>query len=254
MMQFRLAAAFMLGLGLAASFTTPAAALDLDALNDAERDALRGEIRAYLLDNPEVLMEAIQVLEQREAQAQVAGDVALVKANADALFADGRSWVGGNLDGDVTLVEFHDYRCSYCRQAHAEVQELVETDGNIRLILKEFPILGEQSVLASQFAIAVLQLHGDDAHKQVHDALMEMRAEISRDTLARLATALALDPAPILERMDTPEVGSVIAENRALAQRMQISGTPTFVLQDQMLRGYVPRAQMEQIVAAMRSE
>lgn len=252
MTRFRpaaLAAAAVLTLGLGGS----AAAFDIGAMTDAERATLRDEIRAYLLANPEVLMEAIGVLEQRESEAQAAGDVALVSQNAKALFEDGHSWVGGNPEGDITLVEFMDYRCGYCKQAFAEVEGLVAEDGNVRFILKEFPILGEQSMLASQFAIAVQQLHGDDAYKQAHDTLMAMRSDVTRDALTRVAEGLGLPPAPILERMGHPEVAEVIAENRALAQRMQIGGTPTFVIGDRMLRGYVPQAQMEAMVAALRA-
>ena len=100
--------AIALSLGLAA----PAAALELDALTDAERDAFRAEVRAYLLENPEVLMEAIGVLEERESAAQADADVDLARSNMDALHNDDWSWVGGNPEGDITLVEFIDYRCS----------------------------------------------------------------------------------------------------------------------------------------------
>jgi len=233
---------------------TPSAALDLDAMTDGERAAFRAEVRAYLLDNPEVLMEAIRVLETRDQQAQVAADVALAQANADALFNDGYSYVGGNPDGDITLVEFMDYRCGYCRQAFAEVEQLLEVDGNIRFIVKEFPILGEQSMLAAQFAIATQQVAGDDAYKLVHDALMTLRSDITPDSLTRLGEAFALDTDAIFAAMDSAEVAAVINANQALAQRMQITGTPTFVVEDQMLRGYVPLPQMEQIVAAVRGE
>jgi protein-disulfide isomerase len=243
-----------LALPLALSLATPLAALELDQMTDAERESFRAEVRAYLLDNPEVLMEAIGILEQRESQAQAAADIALARNNADALFNDGHSWVGGNPDGDITLVEFMDYRCGYCRQAFAEVEQLLETDGNIRFIVKELPILGEQSVLAAQFAIAVQQVNGDDAYKTIHDALMSLRSDVTPDTLSRLADTFGLDPAPILARMNGPEVAAVIAENRALAQAMQISGTPTFVLEDTMLRGYVPLPQMQQIVAKVRQD
>jgi protein-disulfide isomerase len=243
-----------LALPLALSLATPLAALELDQMTDAERESFRAEVRAYLLDNPEVLMEAIGILEQRESEAQAAADIALARNNADALFNDGHSWVGGNPDGDITLVEFMDYRCGYCRQAFAEVEQLLETDGNIRFIVKELPILGEQSVLAAQFAIAVQQVNGDEAYKTIHDALMTLRSDVSPDTLSRLADTFGLDPAPILARMNGPEVAAVIAENRALAQAMQISGTPTFVLEDTMLRGYVPLPQMQQIVAKVRQD
>ncbi len=256
MTRFRpaaLATVAVLALGAGLGVGGSATAFEIGAMTDTERATLRDEIRAYLLANPEVLMEAIGVLEQREAATQAAGDVAMVTQNADALFDDGHSWVGGNPEGDITLVEFMDYRCGYCKQAFAEVESLVGGDGNIRFILKEFPILGEQSMLASQFAIAVQQVHGADAYKQAHDTLMGMRGDVTPEALNRVAEGLGLPPAPILERMAHPDVAEVIAENRALAQRMQIGGTPTFVVGDRMLRGYVPQAQMEAMVAALRT-
>lgn len=242
------AAALLVALGLAA----PAAAFDLTSMTGAERDAFRAEVRAYLMENPEVLMEAIGVLEQREAQAQAANDETLLATNAKDIFEDGHSWVGGNVEGDITLVEFVDYRCGYCRKAHDEVAELVKGDGNIRFILKEFPILGEQSVLSSRFAIATLQLEGPEAYKKVHDALIAFRGNVDGESLKRLGQDMGLDAEALMARMDAPEVSDVIAQNHALAQRMQVSGTPTFVVETQMLRGYVPLDSMRQIVADIR--
>ncbi|SLN17675.1 DsbA family protein [Roseisalinus antarcticus] len=241
-------------LALAVSLAAPAAALDLEAMTDTERALFRQEVRAYLLDNPEVLMEAIGVLEQREAAQQADADRQLAASYREALVNDGHSWVGGNPDGDVTMVEFMDYRCGYCRRAAPEVDELVAADGNIRLIIKEFPILGEGSMLSSQFAIAALQLHGDDVYKDVHDALLALRGDATEESLAQLADVMGLDADEIFERMGSDEVARIIAENRALAQQLQISGTPTFVLDDQMLRGYLPLAQMAQMVDAVRAE
>ena len=109
------------------------------------------------------------------------------------LFADQASWVGGNPDGDITVVEFMDYRCGYCRKAYQEVEDLVKADGNIRLVLKEYPILGEDSVTSARFAIAVLQLHGNDAYKKAHDALITLRGAPDAETLGRLATDLGFD-------------------------------------------------------------
>lgn len=243
-----------LALGLAAVTALPARATDLGAMTDAERQAFRAEVRAYLLDNPEVLMEAINILDQRQQAAAADADTALATANRDALMNDGFSYVGGNPNGDITLVEFLDYRCGYCRKAHDEVAELVRSDGNIRFVVKEFPILGPQSTLSSQFAIAVQQLHGDDVYFQVHEALMAMQAEATPESLTRLATSFGLDPAPIMDRMTSPEVAKIIQANHALGQTMKITGTPTFVLEDQMLRGYLPLAQMRQVVDQVRTE
>lgn len=230
---------------------TPVVAQDM---TDAERDTFRAEVRAYLLENPEVLMEAIAVLENRQAEAEANRDNRLADLNADALFNDGFSYVGGNPDGDITIVEFIDYRCGFCRRAHPEVAELISSDGNIRIITKEFPILGEQSLLASQFAVATKIVAGDAAYKLVSDGLMMMRPDVSTASLTALAEDLDLDAGPIFAEMESPAVAEVLASNRALGDRMSISGTPTFVFGDQMVRGYIDIAQMRAIVEAEREE
>jgi len=221
-------------------------------MTDAERQAFRAEVKAYLLDNPEVLMEAMDVLQQRQDAAKASADAQALTTFEDAILASKADWVGGNPDGDVTVVEFMDYRCTYCRKAYDEVANLVEGDGKIKLIVKEFPILGQDSLTSSQFAIAVRMIHGDAAYGKVHDALITLRGSPDPETLGRLAESLSLDPAPILAKMASPEVAQVIADNHALAQQLNITGTPTFVIGDQMLRGYVPEEGMKQIVAKAR--
>ncbi|MDW4497665.1 DsbA family protein [Sulfitobacter sp. D35] len=229
-----------------------ACALDLNAMTDEERAIFRQEVRDYLMENPEVIMEAVATLEERQAEERAAQDNTLVADNASALFDDGFSFVGGNPDGDITLVEFMDYRCGYCKRAYSEVEKLLETDGNIRFIVKEFPILGEQSVLASRFAVATKQVAGDSAYKQVHDALMAFNGDITLQALKRLAGTFDLDGDAIEQAMDDEAVTAEISATRELAQKLRISGTPTFVLEDEMLRGYLPYDQMQAIVTEKR--
>jgi len=231
----------------------PLSALDLTALSDEDRTALRAEIRAYLLDNPEVIFEAVEILEQRQAAQEEADDQALVAAYSDEIFNDGFSWVGGNPDGDITLVEFVDYRCGYCRRAMPEIENLLAQDGNIRLVIKEFPILGEASLTSSRFAIATRQLAGGDAYKQVHDALMEFSGEPTDIALTRLADSFDLDASAILAHMTSDKVTNEIAQTRNLARNLKISGTPTFVLGTEMLRGYLPGPAMAQIAEQQRA-
>lgn len=221
-------------------------------MSDADRESFRAEVKSYLLENPEVLVEAMNVLQDRQDQAAAAQDKDLLVTYNEALNADGYSWVGGNPEGDITVIEFMDYRCGYCRKAYAEVEELVKADGNIRFILKEYPILGEDSIASARFAIAVQQLHGADAYKKAHDALITLRGSPDAETLGRLATDLGLDPKPVLDRMNSDEVTAVIAQNQDLGQKMSITGTPTFVIDQTLLRGYVPLDGMQQIVADER--
>lgn len=221
-------------------------------LSDAERTELRAEIRAYLLEQPEVLLEVMQALQEAEERNSAVSDAAALKANAGIVYNDSNSWTGGNLEGDITIVEFVDYRCGYCRRAYDDLSELVESDGNIRLVLKEFPILGPQSVLASRFAIAVRELYGDDAYKAAHDALITLRGDVTDSSLARLAKKLGHDSAEIAAQMNSAKIDKILRTNQQLAQILKVTGTPTFIIDDGIVRGYVPLEGMRQIVAQER--
>lgn len=227
---------------------------DLTALSPDQRSALRSEIRAYLLESPEVLMEAIQVLDARQKQQKAQDELSLVADNKDAIFNDGISWVGGNPDGDVTLVEFQDYRCTYCRRAHDEVHAMVKNDGNIRLIVKEFPILGEQSLVSSQLAIATLHVAGPDAYIKLANFLIKFNGNLTEKTMTGILGKLGLEPAPILAAMKDSSVSSHIGSVHDLALKLQVSGTPTFILGQKILRGYVPQATMIEMVKAVRTD
>lgn len=242
------------GAALTALVTPDAARSQMpsQSYTEAERAEFGARVRSYLLENPEVIFEAAQVMEERQQEMQSANDADLVAAHSDAIFDDGHSWVGGNPDGDVTLVEFMDYRCGYCRRAFPEVEELIESDGNIRFIIKEFPILGEQSTLGARFAIAAQQQLGADAYKAVHDAMMTYKGDLTIDGLTRLAETLDLDAETITGHMNDDAVTEVIEANRALGSKLQISGTPTFIMEDQVLRGYVPLDGMRAIAEDVR--
>ena len=251
--------AVLLAAAIAMPTPAPAQGFDIGAMTPDERASFREEVRAYLLENPEIIFEAVAVFEEQQTAAQAGNDMNLVRMNGQAIFDDGYSWVGGNPDGDITLVEFSDYRCSFCRRAFEEIASLLAADGNIRFIVKEFPILGPQSELASRFAIAIHQTAGDDAYGAVHDLLMTFPGDFTAQTLRRIGQELvdaghAVDIDAVMLRMDAPEVSRVIQENRLLAQRLQINGTPTFVLEDEMIRGFVPAEAMAEMIAALRAE
>ena len=235
--------------------TTSVFAQDVTAdinMTDLQRDAFRAEVRAYLIDNPGVIMEAIAVLEDRQEQAEATRDETLAQINMNALINDGVSFVGGNPEGDITIIEFVDYRCGFCRRAHPEVAELIASDGNIRIITKEFPILGEQSMLASQFAVATMTVAGNEAYKMVSDALIVLQSDITPASLSSLASAFDLDTDAIFAEMQSDATKAVLTNNRALGDRMQITGTPTFIFGDQLVRGYINLTQMRQIVEQKR--
>lgn len=245
----RLIAALLLGATTA--LASPALAFDISAMTEDEKAAFGQAVRDYLMENPQVLIESINVLETRQAETAAQSDLELVAANRQAIFEDGHSWVGGNPDGDLTMVEFIDYRCGVCRQFNQEVHDAVEEDGNIKLILKEFPILGEDSEQSSRFAIAALQVGGDVAYRAAHDALITLRTPASPEALRGIAETIGLDADEVLARMSSDGVTRVLDQNHQLGQTMAIQGTPTFIIGDQMLRG-VPRAGVAATIAQIR--
>jgi len=180
-------------------------------------------------------------------------DQALIAANKDAIFDDGFSFVAGNPEGSLTVVEFLDYQCGYCRRSHPEIAELLASDDDIRLVVKEMPILGPGSELAARAALATLIAEGPEAYSALHDRLMRLEGEVTDVRLDALLTELGHDPAAIRDGMDDPEVARRLAETRALAETLAISGTPTFVVGDRMLRGYLPLDAMQALVAEVRA-
>ena len=217
------------------------------------RAALREEMRAYLLENPEVLVEAMQILEQRRVIEAEENERLAVSELGPQIFDDGFSYVGGNPDGDITLVEFWDYRCGFCKRAHAEIQELVQSDGNIRMIVKEFPILGPDSTLTSRIAISTLMNEGPEAYKRMSDALMTYGGPINDAAIDRLAESADIDIDRIRADLENPEIDRRITETMRLAQSLQVSGTPTFIVGSKVIRGYLPLEEMRDVVELSRS-
>lgn len=238
---------------LMAATALPAAAFDPANMTEPEKAAFGEAVRDYIMSNPNVLIEAVNKMEEQRLADEAKNDKLLVEANKAEIFEDSHSWTGGNASGDLTMVEFIDYRCGYCRKVAAEVDEVVAKDGNIKLILKEFPILGQESELASRYAIAVKQMAGPEAYKTAHDKLYAMRGAVTLESLGALAKEQGLDPQAITQRMNTEEVSAEIRANRQLAEKMQIMGTPTFVIGPELLRG-IPSTGLATAVEQIRTE
>lgn len=224
----------------------------LTDMTEIEREAFRSEVRAYLLEHPEVLREAIQVLESRKETEQRTADMALIAANREQLFDGTNSWVAGNPDGDVTLVEFSDYRCGYCKRAHPELKELLRRDPNVRLVVREFPILGPDSIIAARMATAALDL---DREKfgALNDALMSFEGSLNEAVAYQIASQVGYDIAELKERAATAEVEARIGDTYKLARELGLEGTPSFVLGNQIIRGYLPVDRMLAAVGDARA-
>ena len=233
------------------AFSSISIAMDINNLTNADRKVLQKEIRRYILENPDIIFEAADIVRKREAALEVQEDEELIQSNFNEIFYDNYSYVGGNPDGDITIVEFVDYKCGYCRRAAELVRELIAKDDNIRFVVKEFPILGEASLVSSKFAIAVKNIGGPEKYKVAHDILLALTAEPTEIYLRRIAKELELNPEELFEAMQSDLVTQEIDQTGELAQKLQISGTPTFILGDQFLRGFVP---LEILKKAIHSE
>jgi len=218
-------------------------------LSEAERRAIEGVVRDYILENPEIIREAVQILQQREQQASAERQRSAVKANLERLHDTGPLPVLGNPDGDVTVVEFFDYRCPYCRSVAPDLLRVIEDDGNVRLVLKEFPILGQESLFAARAAVAAAK---QDAYETFHKRLMTEVNEVTRDSVLALAEDMGLDTAQLQADMNADGVDSYLRGSYGLAEALEIGGTPAFVVGDTLVPGALSAERLRTLIAEAR--
>ena len=209
-------------------------------------------IRDYLIANPEVIRDAIDALQMKQDEADRLAQAAIIDSNRDLLFSSGRQVVMGNPDGDVTLVEFFDYNCGYCRRAQADMQQLMADDPNLRVVLKEFPVLGEGSVEASQVSIAV-RIVAPEKAGELHDALLAQSGQVDAEVALAVAESLGIDRAKLTETMQSDEVRDTIAEAYALAQQLQLTGTPSYVTASEVAIGAIGYDALKEKIATARA-
>lgn len=249
---FRRAGRATLALGLAAGLLLGAAHTPASALDDAQRKEFEGVIRNYLVNNPEVIQEAIMVLQQRQAEAAAKQREAAVAELKPRIYDTTRGIVVGNPQGDVTLVEFFDYNCGYCKRALGDLVDLIKGDPKLKVILKEFPVLGPGSVEAARVAVAV-RLTAPDKYFDFHQKLLGERGQANKDKAIEAAVAVGIDKAALEKALDNPEVNATLQDDLQLAEALGIDGTPSYVLGDQVVVGAVGHDQLKGAIASVRS-
>lgn len=211
-------------------------------------------VREYIIQNPEIIEEALTELEKRTQTARAEARSQAVVAETDALLRSSDDVILGNPDGDATLVEFFDFNCGYCKRAAPDVKALVAEDPKLRIVLKEFPILGPGSVEAAKVALSVKRVAGDAAARDFHVRLMEMQGQINASRALDLTEEMGLDRKKLSEEMATPAIEAIIAANLALAQRLGLTGTPSFVVGDQIIEGAVGKEPLAGAIEAVRQK
>jgi protein-disulfide isomerase len=191
-------------------------------------------IERYIRAHPEVIVQSVQAMEaKREAEQRERQKVALAAKQHELLY-DPTSPVSGNPKGEITVVEFYDYRCGYCKKAASAVTELQKVDPRVRVVYKDFPILGEPSVLAAKAALAS-QAQGK--HQVFHEALLASHGDMTKEEILKIAGTVGLDRKRLEADMANPQWQTVIEKNRALAQELGISGTPGFIVGTELVPG-----------------
>jgi protein-disulfide isomerase len=219
----------------------------------ADRQALEQIIHDYLIAHPEVIVEALKAGDAKAKEAEEAETRAQIVKHQDELLRDAKSPVGGNPAGDVTIVEFFDYRCPYCKQVEPALEALLKEDPRIRIVYKEFPILGPQSLIASQVSLAALK-QSSQKYSRLHVALMGLKGELTQDVVLKTAESVGLDVARIKADMNGRDIEALIKRNYDLADTLKITGTPAFIIGTAMSPGAVDLATFRKMVADARSK
>jgi protein-disulfide isomerase len=236
------------GLAPAAAGSTDA---DAGAVSPTQKSAIEAIVHDYLLQHPDVMIEALRVANAKLKTDAKDKQASEVKKHWHELVDDPQTPVDGNPHGDVTLVEFFDFQCPYCKADEEVVQKLVHQDGRLRIAYKDIPLLGPASVTAAHAALAARLQHKYDPFRLV---LMNMKGELSDATVLVVAKAVGLDVEKLKQDMQLPEIDQQVQENMALAKDLDVTGTPTFVVGKQVVEGAIDLSGMKELVADARKK
>ena len=231
---------------LIAPLLLAAAPLAAEEPSTAETERVQRIVRDYLQQHPEVIIEAIKSYQDKRAAAEAGKARQTISALQDELLRDPASPVGANPAGDVSIVEFFDYRCPYCKAVAPDLAKALAADGKVRLIYKEFPILGASSMLAAKAALASQQ---QGKYIPFHEKLIAFKGNLDEVAIYAMAADIGLDVAKLKSDMQKPEIDAAIQRNYKLADKLAIQGTPAFVIGSELLPG---AASVDELTAAIR--
>ncbi|MGB3719494.1 MAG: hypothetical protein DIU63_00635 [Proteobacteria bacterium] len=219
-----------------------------DTFSAEQKKAIEGIVRDYLLNNPEILLEVSRELEKRQTAMQAAEQKRFILENRKAIFSSPHDFVFGNPNGDITVVEFFDYNCPWCKRALDELIKLTKADPNVKIILKEFPIFGENSLFTAKAAMASMK---QGKYLEFHMALMKER-QVTKDNVFKIAEKVGLDVAKLKADMENPDFDAALKTTSEIAQALGIEGTPGFIVDAKVNVGFVPMEGLVQLVGEAR--
>jgi protein-disulfide isomerase len=227
-----------------------AAPVQAAEFNDAQKKEIEAILQDYLMANPVILRDMMTKLEQQQRDAEEKQRGEALVSNADQIYRTEGDPVVGNPKGDVTLVEFMDYNCSWCKRGVAELAALVEEDKNLKVIIKEFPIFGAGSEFAAKAAKAAFR---QGKYWELHQALFKSEVPVNEEVTLALAESVGIDMAKLKADMADPVIAEDIAKTQALAVAMNISGTPAFIVDDKVFPGFVAGDQLAAAIGGVRA-
>lgn len=227
----------------------PTGAIRAAEINPAQRQAIDSIIHDYLMQHPDVLIAALRAAQDKLDRDNDAKATKAVARHRRDIFDNPATPAAGNPEGDVAIVEFFDYRCPYCKQVQPELESLVQQDPKLRLVYKEFPVLGPASVTAAHAALAAQRQGKYDAF---HAAMMAAHGQITDSTVYQVAASVGLDVDRLKRDMAAPEVAQALKANSALADVLDIHGTPAFIIGDRVVPGAVDLDALKTMVADAR--
>jgi protein-disulfide isomerase len=237
----------------AAALVSTALPARAQSFSDTQRGEIERIIKDYLIGHPEVLQEVINELEKRQSDAEAAKHREGVKQYSQALFHSPRQVTIGNRQGDVTLVEFFDYNCGYCKRALSDMLNLMKEDPKLRVVLKEFPVLGPGSVEAAQVAVAVrMQDPTGKKYLEFHQKLLGGRGPADRAHALAVAKEIGLDMGRIEKDMAGEEIKATLEENMRIAEALGLNGTPSYVIGSEVVIGAVGLTALKEKVGVAR--
>lgn len=215
-----------------------------------DEDRIKELVLETIRENPEIVIEAVQIIERRGQEQRAAALATVLSENRELLENDPNAPVLGNANGDVTVVEFFDYNCPYCRRVKPHIEALLEEDPNVRLVYREWPILGDGSVFAARAALASRE---QGKYEEFHWALMSMGGRAEEASVLRVAERIGLDIDRLQRDMQSPGIESHIAASMELSRALGFSGTPSFVIGDALVPGVIEAGRMMQLVEQARA-
>ena len=237
-------------LGLAAAFGIAAGAAAQEPLTPAQIETFENVVRDYLLRNPEVIVEALREFEARQQALEAEQARQAIGERQDELLHDPMAPVVGAPDAPIAVVEFFDYRCPYCKSVAEDMVATLEAEGDVRIVFKEFPILGPESVFAAKAALAADR---QGKYRDFHLALMLFKGQLDTDAVLRVAERVGLDVGRLKTDMEAPEIQAALDRNLELAAALGIRGTPAFVIGEQMIPGAIDMTELRRLVRTERS-